>query len=95
MLDSGNRDNARTNEVLSYIPRAVMHAALLPDKLSICHTNIQSLCARQLNKFSEFKICFENSKVDIICVTETWLTSNITNEVIAVEGYRLLRNDRN
>ena len=95
MLDSGNRDNARTNEVLSYIPRAVMHAALLPDKLSICHTNIQSLCARQLNKFSEFKICFENSKVDVICVTETWLTSNITNEVIAVEGYRLLRNDRN
>lgn len=94
MLDNGNVNSVRTDGVFSCIPKVVMRTALLSDKLNICHTNVQSLCARQLNKLDEFKICFENSNIDIICVTETWLTSNISDEMVAVEGYRVIRNDR-
>lgn len=94
MLDNGNSNNLRINEVFSHIPRAVMHAALPNETLNICHANVQSLCARQLNKFNEFQMCFENSKIDIICITETWLNDNISNEVVAVEGYKLYRHDR-
>lgn len=87
-------DNARTNNGISYIPRAVMHSALDNNNINLCHVNIQSLCARQMSKFNEFKMCFTNSKIDIICLTETWLSEDIPNELVAVDGYKLYRNDR-
>lgn len=85
---------ARTGRGISNIPRAVMNVALLEDYLNVCHMNVQSLCARQLSKFNEFKRCFASSKVDIICLSETWLNESINDNVIAVDGYRVLRNDR-
>lgn len=62
---------ARTQSSIADIPRAVMNVALRDDCLNLCHLNAQSLCARQLSKLDEFKRCFANSKVDLICVTET------------------------
>lgn len=56
--------------------------------------NIQSMCARQMSKFHEFKQCFHNSKVDIICVTETWLSDKTSDDVVSIDGYKLIRNDR-
>lgn len=92
---SANQINiARTGQGIADIPRAVMNVALLDDCLNVCHMNVQSLCARQLSKFNEFKQCFVNSKVDIICLSETWLNENINDNMIAVDGYRVLRNDR-
>lgn len=85
---------ARTQSSIADIPRAVMNVALRDDCLNLCHLNAQSLCARQLSKLDEFKRCFANSKVDLICVTETWLNENITDSTVAVEGYSILRNDR-
>lgn len=76
------------------IPRAVMNAALSSNNLNICHLNIQSLCARQMSKFCEFRDCFENSKIDIICLTESWLSDSIPDDVISIEGYNIIRNDR-
>lgn len=87
-------DNVRTNESLSHIPRAVMHSALSHSNINICHVNIQSLCACQMSKFNEFKLCFHGSNIDIICLTETWLSEDISNELVAVDGYKLYRNDR-
>lgn len=84
-----NLDNA------SAIPRAVMNAVLLKDKLNICHLNVQSLCARRFAKFAELNHTFMNSKVDIICMTETWLSSTINDSMIAIDGYHMFRNDRN
>lgn len=78
--------NARMNEG---IPRAVMNAALSNNNMNICHINIQSLCARQMSKFSEFKDCFENSKIDIICLTESWLSDSVPDDIISIEGYKL------
>lgn len=92
---SGNQIDARTNRNLENIPRTVMNCALVSLKLNICHANIQSLCARQLSKLNEFKMCFLDSKLDIICVTETWLTENVSHDLISVDGYNLVRSDRN
>ena len=87
-------DIARTNRSIASIPRVVMNVALRDDCINICHMNAQSLCARQLSKLDEFKECFTNSKLDLICVTETWLHQDILNRSVDVEGYSLLRNDR-
>lgn len=86
-----NFSNASTNVC---IPRVVMNCALDSDYLNICHANIQSICARELSKFEEFKLCFHNSKVDVICLRESWLTDNIPDSLIEIEGYNIVRNDR-
>jgi len=58
--------------------------------LKVCHINAQSLT----NKIDEFRYLFENSKVDIICVSETWFTSNISSSYIRCADYNLFRSDR-
>lgn len=88
------QDNQRHALSNSCIPRVVMNSVLDVNFLNICHVNVQSICARQMSKFSEFKMCFENSKIDIICVTESWLTSDINDNLIDVDGYNLIRLDR-
>lgn len=77
------------------IPKAVFRAALSEENINICHINVQSLCARKFCKFDELKSNFFDSKLDIICMSETWLGDVITDTMISVDGFKLLRNDRN
>lgn len=77
------------------IPRAVINSATLKNKLNVCHINVQSLCARQFSKFEELKMTFCGSNIDIVCMTETWLDDSITDNMIAMNGFNLLRNNRN
>lgn len=79
----------------SVISRAVVNAVLIEDKLNIAHINVQSLCARKLSKFEELKTLVSHSKLDVACFTETWLSSEINDRLINIEGFNLLRNDRN
>lgn len=79
----------------SVITKAVMNSVFRADKLNICHINVQSLCAREFSKFEELKSLFVNSKADIICMSETWLNESIDDSMIQIEGYDLIRNDRN
>lgn len=72
------------------IPRAVMNSVLKTGKLNICHINVQSLCARQLTKFEELKATFEESRADIICMSETWVDNDINDALISIKGYNLL-----
>lgn len=58
--------------------------------LRVCHINAQSL----LPKIDEFVHAFENSLVDVICVSETWLKPHVSDNLVAVKGYRCFRNDR-
>lgn len=58
--------------------------------LNICHINAQSL----KNKMDEFRFIFENSGIDVICVSETWFRPDINDDVFSVNGYRLFRSDR-
>lgn len=93
-MPGSQRDVAHAVEGVVNIPRVVMNVALPNDFINICHLNAQSLCARQLGKLDEFRYCFINSKLDIICVSETWLKENISDTIVDLDGYKVLRNDR-
>jgi len=56
----------------------------------VCHINAQGLT----NKIDEFRYLFENSKVDIICVSKTWFTSDISSSYIRCADDNLFRSDR-
>ena len=83
-----------TSTLSTNIPGAVINAVLISGKLNICHGNAQSLCARKTSKLDEVKLLLENSKIGLACFTEWWLTPKISNNVIAVPGYSIIRNDR-
>lgn len=87
--------NSPINNVSANIPRVVLNAMLDHDNLNLCHINVQSICARNFSKFNELKSVFLKSKLDIICLTESWLSNKITDQMISIDGYKLIRNDRN
>lgn len=58
--------------------------------LKICHINAQSLN----NKIDEFRLLFEHSDIDMICISETWFLPDINSNVYNLNGYRLFRSDR-
>lgn len=58
--------------------------------INICHLNAQSLN----NKIDEFRFIFENSSMDIICVSETWLKETTPDCLINLRGYQIFRADR-
>lgn len=60
------------------------------DGIHICHINAQSL----RNKVDEFRLIFENSQIDVICVSVTWLNRNIPDSIVNLSGYKLHRADR-
>lgn len=91
-MASSTTGNASANQ---YITRAVVNAIFDNTKLNICQINVQSLCARNLVKLEELRRVFKDSKADVVCFTETWLDTSITDSLIAIDGYNLIRNDRN
>ena len=58
--------------------------------LNICQINAQSLYP----KMHEFRFLFENTKVDIVCISETWFTKDLPDSLVGANGYKILRNDR-
>ena len=62
-----------------------MHKGLL-----ITHLNIRSLWS----KIDLARTTFNSKDVDIITLSETWLTESITNEIIDFNGYTIYRKDR-
>src|SRR5215469_525997 len=60
------------------------------DFLSVCHVNAQSLFAH----LDEFRSFFEDSGYHIICVSETWLKPSISDNMVALRGYHIIRQDR-
>lgn len=58
--------------------------------LNVCHINAQSLC----KKIDEFRHIFEDSGVDVVCVSETWFHSTLLNSFVDLCNYNLLRSDR-
>lgn len=58
--------------------------------LKICHINAQSLN----NKMDEFRYIFEESDVDILCISESWFHPEIKDSNYELNGYRLFRADR-
>ena len=58
--------------------------------LNICHINAQSLYP----KMDEFRFLFEDTKMDIVCVSETWFARDLPDSLVNANGYNILRNDR-
>ena len=58
--------------------------------LNIAHINIRSI----IGKINTIKNCILTNKYDIFAVSETWLTDVISDEVVNINGYRLIRRDR-
>ena len=59
-------------------------------KLNICHINGQSL----INEMDEFRDLFEKSFLDVICVSETWFSPNMPDNMFKLNGFKLMRADR-
>ena len=59
-------------------------------KLSCMYFNARSI----VNKVDELEIYTKEEELDIIGITETWLTDEILTSEISLEGYTLYRKDR-
>jgi len=60
-------------------------------KLNFFYTNAQSIC----NKIKELQGFIYGTSIDIIAITETWLSSDYWDNEILPKGYTIFRKDRN
>ena len=60
---------------------------------SICHWNLNSICAHNFAKLSLLRTYVSVHKFDIICLSETYLDSSIDDESSEISGYYLIRSD--
>ena len=67
------------------------HPSLSPHQLSVFYFNARSL----LPKIDELRTLCLTKAYDIIVITETWLSSSITDSEISIPGYSTVRQDRN
>ena len=58
--------------------------------LKFCHLNIRSL----IGKLDLFKLHFENAGFDVITLSETWLTRDISSAILEMPNYQMFRCDR-
>ena len=63
---------------------------------SQCITNWVLLCNAQsiFYKFDELCALVSGTKPSIICITESWLTPDVSSDLLIIFGYILFRNDR-
>ena len=59
--------------------------------LKVAHVNCRSL----LPKKDEIYWLVHSTDIDILCITETWLDDAIINEDVYIDGYSIIRKDRN
>jgi hypothetical protein len=66
--------------------------------VSICQVNVQSLYLRlgyHRRKIDEIHtLLINDAKIDIICLSETWLDNTITDDMVKIPGYMIHRKDR-
>ena len=63
------------------------------NSVSVCHWNLNSLSAHNFSKLTQLKAYNAIYKHDFICLSETYLDSSIPDNVLDIEGYRLVRAD--
>ena len=61
--------------------------------LSMCHWNLNSICAHNFAKLSLLRAYVSVHKFDIICMSETYLDSSIDDASLEISGYYLIRSD--
>ena len=65
------------------------------NQISFCHCNLNGLAAHSFTKVSLLQALSVTHDYDVICLSETFLDSSISNEDqrINIKGYNLLRAD--
>ena len=58
--------------------------------LKVAHINVNGL----YNKLNEIKFLLQETKPDVLAITETHLHKDINDDQLQIEGYCLVRNDR-
>ena len=63
--------------------------------ISICHWNLNSISAHNFIKISLLKTCIATDKLDVICLSETYIDSSISNDDgnLEITVYDLFRAD--
>jgi hypothetical protein len=61
--------------------------------LKICHVNAQSIA--DSSHLFVIKNLLYNKCIDVLAVSETWLKSDDSDDYVKVEGYSIIRKDRN
>ena len=61
--------------------------------LSVCHWNLNSITAHNFSKLTQLKAYISTYKHDFICLSETYLDSSTPDNLIEIEGYKLVRVD--
>ena len=56
----------------------------------VTHLNVRSI----LKKIDQLRIFFQNSEIDVLTFSETWLGSHLQSGLVGIEGYKLYRADR-
>ena len=59
--------------------------------MSLLHYNVRSLLPKLDNLKAECTIF----KPHVVCICETWLSSDIEDNELSIDGYRIIRLDRN
>lgn len=74
------------------IPNIVLRSALKQHEtaLSVCHLNSCSIYP----KISEVRAIIRDTGMHVICVSETWLKNVHTDQMVNIEGFTVVRNDR-
>ena len=63
------------------------------NSLSVCHWNLTSLSAHNFLKLRQLKAYILIYKHDFICLSETYLDSSISDSLLEIDGYDLIRSD--
>lgn len=71
-----------------------LKSVLLPfqNNLNVAHLNCRSI--KPPSKFDEIKSILKDNTFDLFAISETWLSSDISDRSISIPGYKLCRNDR-
>ena len=67
-----------------------IQAVLNQPRLKIAHLNIRSLPKH----LDEFRILMQDNPFDVMCLTETWLNSKWSDSELHIDGYNIIRSDR-
>ena len=59
--------------------------------LSICHWNFNSICAHKFVKLSHLGAYVSVHRIDIICLSDTYLDSSVDDKSLEISGYYLIR----
>lgn len=58
--------------------------------LNVCHLNVGSI----RSKYTVLLQMLNSSKLDIIMISESWLSEGITSQLVCFNGFKIFRNDR-